>query len=147
MLLILRMCIYADLLVLLMCCSMDMVWSSVTPRTLMCFDVHIVSDPILSVSPLCASCFVVKMMNSVLLVFSFSALLDIHRHMSAITDQCVQIDNVISEFADLVCGVPQGSVLGPFKFSIYMLLIGLILQHHGIDHHIYADDTCFFCCF
>ena len=26
--------------------------------------------------------------------------------------QCVQINGVISEFADLVCGVPQGSVLG-----------------------------------
>ena len=55
--------------------------------------------------------------------------------------QCVQINGVISEFADLVCGVPQGSVLGPLKFCIYMLPIGSILQHHGIDYHIYADDT------
>ena len=27
--------------------------------------------------------------------------------------QCVQIDGIISEYAKLVCGVPQGSVLGP----------------------------------
>ena len=26
--------------------------------------------------------------------------------------QCVQIEGVISKFAELVCGVPQGSVLG-----------------------------------
>ena len=29
--------------------------------------------------------------------------------------QCVQIDGVISEFAELTCGVPQASVLGPLK--------------------------------
>ena len=30
--------------------------------------------------------------------------------------QCVQIDGIISEYAKLVCGVPQGSVLGPWNF-------------------------------
>ena len=38
--------------------------------------------------------------------------------------QCVQIEGVISEFAELGCGVPQGSVLGPLKLCIYMLPIG-----------------------
>ena len=55
--------------------------------------------------------------------------------------QCVQIDGVISEFAKLACGVPQGLVLGPLKFYIYMLPIGSIMRHHDIDFHIYADDT------
>ena len=27
--------------------------------------------------------------------------------------QNVQIDNVLSDFANAICGVPQGSVLGP----------------------------------
>ena len=29
--------------------------------------------------------------------------------------QRVQIDNVLSYFANIICGVPQGSVLGPSK--------------------------------
>ena len=52
--------------------------------------------------------------------------------------QCVQIEGVIAELA---CGVPQGSVLGPLKFCIYMLPIGSIMRHHDIDFHIYADDA------
>ena len=48
---------------------------------------------------------------------------------------------VISELAELACGVPQGSVLGPLKFCIYMLPIDSIMRHHNIDFKIYADDT------
>ena len=55
--------------------------------------------------------------------------------------QYVQIEGVISEFAELACGVPQGSVLGPLKLCIHMLPIGSIIRHHDIDFHIYVDDT------
>ena len=55
--------------------------------------------------------------------------------------QCVQIEGVVSELANLICGVPQGSVLGPLKFCIYMLPLGSILNHHNMQYHIYADDT------
>ena len=55
--------------------------------------------------------------------------------------QRVLIDNAISGVANLVYGVPQGSVLGPLKFCLYILPLGVILRYHSIGHHIYADDT------
>ena len=55
--------------------------------------------------------------------------------------QRVQIDGSMSDFAILLCGVPQGSVLGPMKFCLYLLPLGAILRHHNIAYHIYVDDT------
>ena len=51
------------------------------------------------------------------------------------------IDDVMSGVANIVCGVPQGSVLGPLKLCLYLLPLGAILKYHGIGYHIYADDT------
>ena len=55
--------------------------------------------------------------------------------------QRVQIDGIMSAFASFLCGVPQGSVLGPMKFCLYLFPLGTILRHHNIGYHIYADDT------
>ena len=55
--------------------------------------------------------------------------------------QRVLIDDVMSGAANLVCGVPQGSVLGPLKFCLYLLPLCAILRYHSINYHIYADDT------
>ena len=53
----------------------------------------------------------------------------------------VLIDDVMSGVANLVCGVPQGSVLGHLKLCLYILPLGAILRFHSIGYHIYADDT------
>ena len=55
--------------------------------------------------------------------------------------QQVQIDNIMSDLASIICGVPQGSVLGPLKFCLYLLPLCSILKYHNIGYHIYADDT------
>ena len=55
--------------------------------------------------------------------------------------QRVQIDNVLSEFANIICGVPQGSDLETFKLCLYLLPLSAILMYHTIVYHVYADDT------
>ena len=59
--------------------------------------------------------------------------------------QCVSINGVFSELSSLAFGVPQGSVLGPIIFCTYTLPVGAILRKHGLQYHIYADDTQVYC--
>ena len=46
--------------------------------------------------------------------------------------QRVQINNVLSDFSNIICGVPQGSVLGLLKFCLYLLPMSAILMNHKI---------------
>lgn len=55
--------------------------------------------------------------------------------------QSVHIDGQASPPHDLKYGVPQGSVLGPVLFTVYLSPLGDILRRHGIKFHLYADDS------
>ena len=55
--------------------------------------------------------------------------------------QSVIIKGVKSKSVPLRYCVPQGSVLGPFLFTQYTVLIGAICRKHGVSCQLYADDT------
>jgi len=58
--------------------------------------------------------------------------------------QSVKYDDFLSEWSSVEIGVPQGSILGPFLFSIFVNDLPVIVEYANVN--LYADDTELHCC-
>ena len=61
---------------------------------------------------------------------------------SYLTDRThyISLSNHCSNFAPVHTGVPQGSVLGPILFTMYIKPLSAIIDWHSIIHNLFADD-------
>jgi len=53
----------------------------------------------------------------------------------------VKCNNDFSSPHTCLCGIPQGSVLGPLLFVMYITLLSTLVSSLSLNHHLYADDT------
>ncbi len=53
--------------------------------------------------------------------------------------QTTKVNNVLSDIESIHCGVPQGSILGPLLFILYMNDLPRVVKHCNVS--LYADDT------
>ena len=55
--------------------------------------------------------------------------------------QCVRIDNSLSDVANIMCGVPQGSVLLLLPFCLYLLPLSAILKYIELFCYLIKTPT------
>lgn len=72
--------------------------------------------------------------------FSKSACLLINSYLN-LRQQFVKYDDKLSDNIFVTSGVPQGSILGPILFSLYINQICRVIEQTGnISYHLFADD-------
>ena len=75
--------------------------------------------------------------------FEYSAIKLIHSYLNG-RFQRVRINSTYSSWAEIIFGVPQGSILGPLIFNIYLCDLFMFCENSDIAN--YADDNSPFCC-
>ena len=63
----------------------------------------------------------------------------------SIRSQKLLIDGEYSMPRTLKTGFPQGSVLGPFLFSCYLVPLEVLFERLDVNYLFYADGTYLFC--
>ena len=81
-----------------------------------------------------------KKLRTCICKFCESTLLWFKSYLNNRTQQVV-INNLNSTSGDVVCGVPQGSILGPILFLLFINDLPLSLQNLPVSVDLYADDT------